>query len=430
MALARDRADASRLSKQGRKARARALPSRMAGLLRQMAVWGPGLLVMLADTDAGNVVTAAQGGARYGFRLLPLLLLLIPLLYLVQELTVRLGICTGRGFNALVRERFGPFWAWLSLAGLVIAAAGSLVTEFTGIAGVGELYGLPRGLTVPLAGAALLAIAALGSYRRAERLAVAIGLFLLAFLAVGLAAHPDAGAIAREAFDLPLGDREFLYLSAAFVGMTFNPWMIFYQQSAIAEKNLQPKDYGAARFETAAGAILTQLLSGAVLAAAAATVFDSLRPLDSIGEISKALSPLLGEAAGRAAFALGVVGGSTVAAVVSLLALAWAAGEAAGYGHGLEHRPFEAKWFYGICAASVAGAATLVLYSRDLVSLNIAAQVLNAFLLPIVLGLLLALAATALPLPLRPGRVRLALLCSICVILCAIGLLGGLAVLR
>src|SRR5579885_2478229 len=138
-------------------------------------------------------------------------------------------ICTGRGFNALVRERFGPFWAWLSLAGLVIAAAGSLVTEFTGIAGVGELYGLPRGLTVPLAGAALLAIAALGSYRRAERLAVAIGLFLLAFLAVGLAAHPDAGTIAREAFDLPLGDREFLYLSAAFVGMTFNPWMIFYQ---------------------------------------------------------------------------------------------------------------------------------------------------------------------------------------------------------
>src|SRR5208282_5593402 len=163
--------------------------------VRWIAVWGPGLLVMLADTDAGNVVTAAQAGAQWGYRLLPLLLLLIPMLYMVQELTVRLGLTTGRGHGELIRERFGVGWAWLSTAGLAAAVIGSLITEFTGVAGIGELYGLSRGLTVPLSAAALLAIVATGSYRRVERTAIVIGLFELAFFAVAWAAHPSFAAM-------------------------------------------------------------------------------------------------------------------------------------------------------------------------------------------------------------------------------------------
>src|SRR5580693_6456119 len=129
-----------------------------AWFFRSISVWGPGLLVMLADTDAGNVVTAAQSGAQWGYRLLPLLLLLIPMLYMVQELTARLGIYTGRGHGELIRERFGVGWAWLSTAGLAAATIGSLVTQFTGVAGIGELYGLSRGLTLPVAAAALLIV--------------------------------------------------------------------------------------------------------------------------------------------------------------------------------------------------------------------------------------------------------------------------------
>src|SRR5580704_16522168 len=115
---------------------------------------------MLADTDAGNVVTAAQAGAQWRYRLLPLLLLLMPMLYMVQELTVRLGIYTGRGHGELIRERFGIGWAWLSTTGLAAAVIGSLITEFTGVAGIGELYGLSREFTLPLAAATLLAIVA------------------------------------------------------------------------------------------------------------------------------------------------------------------------------------------------------------------------------------------------------------------------------
>src|ERR1700723_4193183 len=144
---------------------------------RSIAVWGPGVLVMLADTDAGNVVTAAQAGAQWGYRLLPLLLLLAPMLYMVQELTVRLGLSTGRGYGELIREQFGVGWAWLSTAGLAAATIGSLITEFTGVAGIGELYGLSRDLTLPIAVAALLTVVATGFYRRAGRNPVVVGPF-------------------------------------------------------------------------------------------------------------------------------------------------------------------------------------------------------------------------------------------------------------
>ena len=128
-------------------AESQANPRGSAWLFRSVAVWGPGLLVMLADTDAGNVVTAAQAGAQWGYRLLPLVLLLIPMLYMVQELTVRLGVRDGARLRRTVRARFGPGWALMSTVALAGAVIGSLITEFTGVAGVGELFGLSRALT-------------------------------------------------------------------------------------------------------------------------------------------------------------------------------------------------------------------------------------------------------------------------------------------
>ena len=271
-----------------------ARPTRkMITTLRWIYVWGPGLLVMLADTDAGNVVTAAQAGTQWGYRLLPLLLLLIPMLYMVQELTVRLGIYAECGHAELIRERFGVRWAWLSMAGLAAATIGSLVTEFTGVAGIGELYGLSRVVALAIGAAALLAVVATGSYRRVERIAIVIGLFELVFFAVAWAAHPNPAIMAKDALDLPLGNREFMYLAAAVIGAVFNPWMIFYQQSAIADKKLRPGDLNAARWDTAIGAVLTQCLTGAVLIAAAATLAPNgaSTNIGTIGEISAALSP-------------------------------------------------------------------------------------------------------------------------------------------
>jgi Mn2+/Fe2+ NRAMP family transporter len=394
-----------------------------------IAVWGPGLLVMLADTDAGNVVTGAQAGAQWGYRLLPLLLLLIPMLYMVQELTVRLGLTTGRGHGELIKEKFGFGWACLSTAGLTAAVIGSLITEFTGVAGIGELYGLSRSFALPFAAAALLAVVAAGAYRRVERTAIVIGLFELAFFAVAWAAHPSPATLARDALDLPVGNVEFMYLVAAVIGATFNPWMIFYQQSAIADKKLGLDHLTAARWDTAFGATLTQCLTGAVLVAAAATLASggASAGLSSVGEISGALSPLLGENFGRLVFSVGVLGASMVAAIVCSLALAWGVGEVAGYRRSLEHNPFEAKWFYGVYAAAVVGSAALVWLVPDLVWLTIAAQVLNAFLMPLVIGFLVALAVKALPEPLRLRGVYLWVLIGVSAVVSVVALYGGVS---
>jgi Mn2+/Fe2+ NRAMP family transporter len=404
---------------------------RAASFARSIAIWGPGLLVMLADTDAGNVVTAAQAGAQWGYRLLPLVLLLTPMLYMVQELTVRLGLYTGRGHGELIRERFGANWGYVSAFGLAAAVIGSLITEFTGVAGVGELFGLSRALTLALAAATLLIIVASGSYKRVERAALFIGLFELAFFVVAWRAHPGLATLARDAIDLPLRNRDFLLLVAAIIGATFNPWMIFYQQSATVDKRLQPGDLVHARWDTGVGAILTQCLTGAVLVAAAAA-FATGSPaasLTSVGEISGALTPVLGESAGRVVFGAGVLGASLVAAIVSSLALAWGAGEVAGYRRSLEYRPFEAGWFYAVYAAAVIGSCAVVWLASSLVWLNIAAQVLNAFLMPLVTGFLVALAVKALPEPYRLSRWYLGLIVCVCALVSAVGVFGGLQAL-
>jgi Mn2+/Fe2+ NRAMP family transporter len=281
---------------------------------------------------------------------------------------------------------------------------------------------------LPVAIAVLLGVTATGSYRRVERTAIVIGLFELAFFAIAWSAHPNIETVAKDTIDLPLGNREFMYLVTAVIGAVFNPWMIFYQQSAIADKKLQPNDLTAARWDTAVGTVLTQCLTGAVLVAAAATLANggSTR-LDSVGEISNALSPLLGVGVGRLIFSVGVLGASLVAAIVSSLALAWGMGEVTGYKRSLEYRPFEAKWFYGVYAVCVVGAAAVVWFVPDLVGLNIAAQVLNAFLLPVVVGFLVALAAKALPEPFRLRGAYLWVLIGISAIVIAVGLFGGVS---
>jgi NRAMP (natural resistance-associated macrophage protein)-like metal ion transporter len=387
-----------------------------------LAAWGPGLLVMLADTDAGNVVAAAQAGAQWNFRLLPLVLALIPALYLVQELAARLGLFTGEGFGALVRARYGKGVALLAFSGLALASFGTLVTEFTGVAGVGELYGLSRDVTLPAAGLALLAVAATGAYRRAEQAALAFGLFECAFLVVAWKARPHPAAMMRDFFHAPLGDSGFLFLAAAIVGSTFNPWMVFYQQAATARRSMQPDDLSAVRADTAIGAILTQVLTGAVLIAAAAALHagDRVRGLASIGEIAEALAGALGRDNALLVFSLGVLGASFAAAIVASLALSWGVAEVFPASVG-------SRRFLGLHAAGLCGAAALVYFAHDLVWLNIAAQAANALLFPLVVGLLVALTAKVLAPPLRLRGARHAVMIVLAASVGLIGLIGAAA---
>jgi Mn2+/Fe2+ NRAMP family transporter len=366
---------------------------------RALAVFGPGLIVMLADTDVGSVITAGQSGAQFGYRLLLQQVILVPILFMVQEITVRLGIFTGKGHGELIRINFGKFWAWISVGGLALATLGALLTEMSGVAGVGELYGISRITSLSIATTCLLAVALTGSYRRVESFAIALGLFEFAFLGVAWWSSPKLPVILRESIDVPWQNKDYIFLSVANIGAVIMPWMIFYQQSAIADKKLRPEHFQAARVDTAIGAVVTQMIMCAVLIACAATIGSHglHTELNTVGDMSVALTTFLGGTIGCLVFSIGILGSGMVAAVVSSLALAWGVGEVAGYRHSLEYKPTEAKWFYGLYAACVVLGGVLVAYWPNLISLNIDVQIVNALLLPIVLGFLIALGVKALP---------------------------------
>ncbi len=373
------------------------------GLLLAASVIGPGLMVMLADTDAGSIVTAAQSGALWGYGMLLPQLLLIPVLFVVQEMTVRLGVLTQRGHGELIREVFGAPWAVLSVATLFIAAVGALVTEFAGIAGVAELFGVPVTPTVLLAALLLIGLGLTGGYRRVEYIGVALGLFELFFLPAAWLAHPSAAAMVRGLGHLPLGQSGYLLLLAANVGAVIMPWMVFYQQGAVIDKGLRPTQLRGARLDTLLGAIVTQLVMIFVVVAVAATIGRSGHPtaLQGIPEISRALEPFLGFAGAKLAFGLGILGASLVAAIVVSVAAAFGVGEALGYPHSLNRKLSEAPHFYLAYGLALALGAGVVLTGLPLVHLTIDIEVMNAILLPVVLGFLVALEARALPRRLR-----------------------------
>jgi len=396
--------------------------------LGMLAVFGPGIVVMLADTDVGSIITAGQSGVQWGYRLLLLQFVLMPILYIVQELTVRLGIYTGRGHGELIRDTFGRFWAYVSVAGLTVAVIGALLTEFSGIAGVGEIYGVPRGISVGLAAAALLLIVLTGSYRRVERVAIVLGLFEFAFFGVVWAAHPDIKAMLAQSIHMPIGNKDYLYLVAANIGAVIMPWMIFYQQSAIADKRLRPEHLTAARWDTAIGSVITQLVMAAVLVAVAATIgrTGGNPSLNTVGDISGAITPFLGSVVGHMIFGIGIIGAGMVAAIVASLALAWGVGEVFGYRRSLEYKPLEAGWFYGVYAVCVIAGAALVAKWPNLIALNVGVQVMNALLLPLVLGFLIALAVFALPEATRLKGVYLKIVVVVSALTTALGVFGGL----
>jgi len=326
-------------------------------------------------------------------------LILMPILFVVQELTVRLGVTTGCGHGELILRHFGRGWAWLSVSTLVVACIGALITELAGLAGVGMMFGVPAGWTMGMTVTALTLIVWTGSHRSVERIAVVLGLFEAAFVWVAWRAHPDPHQVWDGLVHAPLGDHAYLYLMTANIGAVIMPWMVFYQQSAIVEKRLTLVHLRGARWETAVGAVITQVLMAAVLVATAATIgrVNPDAPLNTVQQISDALTPFLGSETGRLVFALGMSGAALVATIVVSLAAAWGVGEVTGYKRSLENAVHEAPWFYGLFTLALAISALVVASGVNLVNLSIGVQVVNALLLPVVLGLLFLLARRALP---------------------------------
>jgi Mn2+/Fe2+ NRAMP family transporter len=241
-----------------------------------------------------------------------------------------------------------------------------------------------------------------GSYLSVERIAMAIGAFELVFLLVAWRAKPDVAALSSGALSMPWHEPKYLYLVAANIGAVIMPWMVFYQQSAVVEKRLGVDDLPAARWDTALGAAVTQVIMAAALVATAATLGlgGHHAPLNTVGDIAGAIEPYLGASTGRVLFGLGMSGSALVATIVVTLTAARTLSEVLGLRHSLEHRPSEAPWFYGFYTAALVAGGLVVSSNANLVALSVGVQVMNALLLPIVLGFLYLL-ARRLPDPYR-----------------------------
>lgn len=393
-----------------------------------LTIIGPGLVVMLADTDAGSITVAAQSGAVWGYKLLSLQIILMPILYIAQELTVRLGIVTGRGHAELIRDHFGSFWAWVSVGTLAIGCMGAVITEFSGMVSIGLLFGVSSKMTLTLIVSFLILIAWTGSYYSVERVALAIGAFELVFLYVAWRAHPSLNELWQGLITFPVHNPNYLYLAAANIGAVIMPWMVFYQQSAVVDKGLTVEHLKIARWDTLIGAVITQLIMAAVLIATAATIGKSNpgAPLNNVHQISEALTPYLGENVGKILFSLGMLGAALVATMVVSLAAAWGFGEITGFRHSLQDHPKDAPWFYGIYTVALILGAILVGSQVNLVNLNVAVEVMNACLLPIVLGFLFLLARRTLPETHRLKGAYALLTGAILFITAGFGLVAGL----
>jgi NRAMP (natural resistance-associated macrophage protein)-like metal ion transporter len=346
---------------------------------------------MFADTEAGSITTAATSGAQFGYRLILLQLLLIVPLFVVQEMTVRLGTVTGKGHAQLIRERYGLFWAWVSLGTMLATNIAALVTEFIGIAGAALIFNVPVAPMVVGAAAVLLAVILSGKYKRAEYVALALCALELLFIPAAIAAGPAPGDVVREGLfgSQPLGNQAYLLLIAGNIGAVIMPWMIFFQQSSTVDKGLKAENLAMARIDTAIGSVATQLIMISIVLTTGATLFVHHIAVSDAAHAALALVPLTGKYAGIA-FGAGLVGASLLGALVVSLATAWAFGEAFRWPCSLDNSCVEAKRFYSLYSFCVVLAAAIVLIpGLPLIKITIDVEAFNAFVLPIVLGFLL-----------------------------------------
>ncbi len=357
----------------------------VAHALTFLMVFGPGLIVMEADNDAGAVSTYIQAGAQYGTHLLWLLLLLLPISYFVQEMVVRLGIATGQGHAAMIYQRFGAWWGRFSLADLLLVNFLTLVTEFAAIALALDKMGMDPMLGVPVAAVALAALVLTGSYRRWERMVVFLCLLDLAWFAIALRVHPAAGDVVRHAVvpSLPPGGLTagWLFLVIATVGTTIAPWQLFFQQSCVADKRLRFSDLRWARLDTLVGAIFTILVAGCMMLAGNAAFvrhWDFADPAGMAVQLGHAIGPFVQHAILLLMINAAVLGTTTIS-----LSSAWAYGEVRGWPHSLQKPIREAPAFYAVYGLCVVAAAGIVLIPRAPLQLIIlSVQVLAGLMLP------------------------------------------------
>ncbi|MHB8232210.1 MAG: NRAMP family divalent metal transporter [bacterium] len=362
-----------------------------------MALIGPGILVMIADNDAGGVMTYAQTGSIFGIGFfIPFMIIMLPVAYIVQEMTVRLGAVTHRGHAEMIWKRYGKFWGAFSLIDLVVANVLTLITEFIGITLGMQVFGVSPVVSSVTAIVVIASIQLFLRYFAWEWISLSIAAFNLIFVPlVFFIPHLHWGVVARSfvSWHIPGGINSlFIYVVLANLGTTIAPWMLFFQQSSVVDKGLTVKDIRDGQIDTFVGSVFMVIVAIAIILIAAGTVFGFTHaPNLDIQTILSAVSAKMGPLAMRL-FALGLVEAGLVAAIAISASTSWAMGEAFGWPKSINMPPLTGWKFYlpGIISLLIAGGIVLI-PNAPLGFLNLTVQVVATIFMPAAMMFLLLL---------------------------------------
>lgn len=375
-------------------------------MLLLLAVVGPGIITMVADNDAGGIQTYAVTGSKYGFNMLWVFFILIPMAYYVQEMTVRLGAVTKRGHAEAIFDAFGPFWGWFSIFDLAVVNWLTLVTEYIGMVEAGRMFGIPGPVTYVGVTLILMMVVMTGKYWTFEKLTLFFCVFNLVYIPAAIWAMktqtaPSWGVVAEGFYHphYPQGlTQDLIFILMANIGTTITPWQIFFQQSAVVDKGMDVHDIKLGKIDTFAGSFLTGLVAIFIIITTGAALYYHHPPIvvKDVPGTAAALQPLLPGGKGdwaRVLFAIGLFDAGFLGALCISLSTSWAVGEVFGWAHSLNRSVKDAPWFYVIYLGTLLTAGLVPLLAReDLLNMIIMfVQVVAVTLLPAALFFLILL---------------------------------------
>jgi NRAMP (natural resistance-associated macrophage protein)-like metal ion transporter len=365
-------------------------------ILLFFAVVGPGFITANVDNDAGGIWTYSAAGAQFGHMLLWTMIPITVALIVVQEICARMGAVTGKGLSDLIREEFGFRVTCLMMIGLVIVNFGNVVTEFAGIAGSLQLFGLNKYYTVPVCAVIVWLIVVKGQYKTVEKVFLTASFFYVTYIIAGVLAKPAWLEALEATVVLPRKEmflhQDYLYMVIGVVGTTIAPWMQFYLQASVVEKGVTRRQYKASQLDVIAGCIFTDVVAWFIIVACAATLYvHGYHNIADAKDAAQALRPLAGDYA-YILFAVGLFNASLFAASILPLSTAYAVCEGLGFESGVGKKFGEAPVFYWLYTILiVAGAGVILMPNIPLVKISILSQVINGVVLPFVLVFMLLL---------------------------------------
>jgi len=350
------------------------------------AILGPGFITGSVDNDAGGITTYSVAGAHYGYDLIWTLIPCFIALVVVQEMNLRMGIHTGKGLADLIRENFGVKFTFFLLLGLFIADIGNTATEFAGVAGSLQIFGISKYISVPLTALGVWFLVTKGNYKVTERIFLLFSFCLLSYVVSAILAKPHWAEIGAAVINPNIRfEKDYLFLVLGIIGTTIAPWMQFYMQSAVIERGTKPSEYKYALADVIVGCVATVVVAFFIMVSCGATLHANGIVITEAKDAAMALKPFAGNLASEV-FAFGLFIASVFSATILPLATSFYICQAFGFEAGIDKRVEEAPQFYTLFATIMTiGVAIILIPNAPLIKITIAAQIINAILLPLVL---------------------------------------------